>query len=394
MTALRTAIGRQPVAAMRGNHVLPIIARAGTTFMTALPRLFPDLTLTDDDQFLIRLNSVFSNIDPFATGYGPYPLAGTGYGNHPRYYQFDQRLPFEPMPKYDLSKAKNINDIVETRAAELVNRGQPLKVFWSGGIDSTLATAAILSQLKHEDQVQVYHTCESIRENPYFFDHIQKHNVSTVVWSDCWNQPFESDDLIVTGTSSDEITGSLDRSFFEKAYDQLQKPWQRFFSARGFGDLVERCEELFAQSHSPIETLFDARWWFYFYIRHTYFARKDWDLNLENDFANNTVQFFNSPEFDAWSVHNKSTVLGSEYRQYKMPFKQATACYWNNQDYVTNKEKDNSIYASLWTAKKLTVLGNHHLFIYQNKLRQYKKFVPASMPFVSKTQVMELLDAC
>lgn len=364
-------------------NILPTIARATPTFMAAFPHLFPELPLTTDDQFLIQLNSVFSNSKQFASG----------FGNHPRYYKFDQRLPFEPIAEHDLSTAKDLNTIVEQRAQEIVNSNSPVKVFWSGGIDSTLATAAILAQLKHPDQVEVYHTCESIRENPYFFDHIAKHNVNTVMWSDLWAKPFAPNDLVVTGTSSDEITGSLDRSFFDTFKDQLQLPWQQHFQSRGFSKLISRCEELFAGSHSPIKTVFDARWWFYFYIRHTYFARRDWDLNLENDFASNTVQFFNTPEFDAWAVHNKSSMIGTEYRHYKMALKQATACYWDNQGYIAKKEKENSYITSMWVTKKVAKLGHHHLFIYKNHQGDYVKFSPAQMPFVSKQQVMELLNA-
>ena len=360
---------------------LPDIAQATLTFTQSLPWLFPDLKLTEDDRFLITLNSVFSNRIMFPDG----------FANHPRYYKFNQRLPFEHIPEHDLSISKDIDTVVEHRAKELLNKNQPIKVFWSGGIDSTLATAALLSHAKHKDQISVYHTCESIRENPHFYDFILSHGVDTVMWSDSWSTPFNSNDLLVTGTSSDEITGSLDKSFYEKNHNQLSGNWRDYFKQNGFPHLIERCEELFSKSHSPIETLFDTRWWFYFYIRHTYFARRDWDLNLENNFASNVAQFFNCKEFDAWSVHNKHSIIGSKYSDYKMPFKQATNRYWQNNDYLVNKEKVNSYLTTMWMSKKVSAFSQHYLFIYKNADGDYVKFSPPQSPFVSKKQVLEAL---
>lgn len=358
---------------------IPVIAKASDAFMQSLPRLF-NAELTNDDKFLINLNGVFSSV-----------ANQDGHANQPRYYKFDQRLQFDSVAEHDLSTCDSLDDVVAARAEQILAQGKPLKVFWSGGIDSTLSTAALLAAAKHRDQITVYHTCESIRENHSFFDHILSHNVRTIMWSDVWNTPFHSNDVIVTGTSSDEITGSLDRSFYEQFANQLTSNWQDFFKQQGHSHLIERCEQLFAQSHAPIETVFDARWWFYFYIRHTNFARRDWSLNLENDFANNVVQFFNCPEFDAWSVHNKGTLIGNQYSDYKRPFKQATMPYWHNEQYLNTKEKVNSYLTVLWTSKKIAALGQHYLFIYKNQQGEYVKFTTPSLPFVSKQQVFEHL---
>jgi hypothetical protein len=362
---------------------LPIIAKATPTFMKALPWLFSELQLTPDDEFLVRLNSVFSTSSVYSTG----------YANHPRYYKFKQQLPFEPITEFDLSSSKPLDDVVATRALYIILQNRPLKVFWSGGIDSTLTTAAILANADYKDQISIYHTCESIRENPHFYDYILKHNVKTVMWSDYWGVPFEPNDIVVTGTSSDEITGSLDDSFYYTYQDQLSLPWQTHFEQRGFSNLIDRCQELFAQSHAPIETVFDARWWFYFYIRQPYYARRDWDVNLENDFSSAVVQFFNCPDFDAWAAHNKSTLVGPKYSDYKKPFKQATSVYWNNTDYINNKEKVNSYITSIWIRKKIALLNQHYLFIYADQQGNHHKFVPKQTPFVSKQQVLDALNA-
>ena len=348
--------------------------------MASLHWLFPDLTLTDDDKFLIELNSVFST----ATFYS------NGIANYPRYYKFNQRLPLEEVPQRDLSKPTPIRDAVENRALEILKKDKPINIFWSGGIDSTLMTCAFLEHAENKDQLTVYYTCESLKENPLFYDHIAKYNVKTVIWSDHWMDQFGTDDLVITGNGCDELTGSVDPSISDH-YDVLLTPWKTFFHEKGFSHLIERCELLFASSHSPIVTAFDARWWFYFYIRHTFYTRLDWDLNLSNDFASNSLSFYNSTDLDAWSVHFKETIKGSSWKEYKIPLKQEIHRYWKNDDYLFNKVKLNSFVARMYEQKRVALLNQRYLFIYKNK-DQYVRFSPAQMPFVSKQRVLEALN--
>ena len=305
------------------NVTLPILAKVTPAFVNLLPKLQKSNTeLTPDDKFLIQMNSIWSK----------HPNK-TGYSNQPRYYKFNQRITFDPIIGPELAKPESLSAVVENRAQEIVSKNNNIKLFWSGGIDSTLTVASILS-IARPDQIELYHTCESIRENPYFYDHIQKFNVRTTMWSDRWDTKFQPDDLIVTGTSADEITGSLDRSFYDEHRNWLNQPWQAFFKAQGADDLfITRCEQVFAEAQCPIATVFDARWWFYFYIRHTNFVRSDWDYNLENDFVNNTLPFFNSSNFDSWCIHNKSTLIGNKYSDYKRPFKEVIDQYWRNADF-------------------------------------------------------------
>lgn len=359
---------------------LPTLAKVTPAFINLLPKLQSNSELTTDDKFLIQLNSIWSK-----------DADKTGYTNQPRYYKFNQRITFDTTVSPEISKPNNLATIVENRAQQIVDKNSSIKLFWSGGIDSTLAVASILP-LANQDQIELYHTCESIRENPYFYDYIQKFNVRTTMWSDHWDTKFISNDLIVTGTSADEITGSMDRNFYDEHSVWLTQPWQVFFKAQGCNDLfITRCEQLFSESQSPIETVFDARWWFYFYIRHTNFARRDWNYNLENDFANNTVQFFNTPEFDSWCIHNKTTLMGTKYSDYKRPFKEIIHQYWPNQNFLDNKEKVNSSLSIHWILKKLAQFDQQYLFVYK-KDNGYRTFRPSQYPFVSLQDTLNSLQ--
>jgi hypothetical protein len=355
---------------------LPLIAKATPSFVN-----FLNTPLTEDDKFLFKLNTIWSNeADPI------------GYRNQPRYYKFNQHIVFDSAPDPKLTNSKPLNVLIEDRVNQLANKGKLIKMFWSGGIDSTLATAALLPAIKHKDQLEIYLTCESLRENPLFYDYIQQFNVRVRMWSDDWAIPFGPKDLVVTGTSADEITGSLDRSFYDKQKVWLNQPWQIFFKAQGFdAAFIERCEQLFSESQSPINTVFDARWWFYFYIRHTEFVRRDWGYNLENN-LNCVEAFYNTEEFDSWSLQNKESVIGSEYCNYKQPFKDVIHRYWPNKDFQLNKEKVTSNLSIQWVIKKMSILNQQYLFIYKNAKGEFKPFRPTQYPFVSKKDVLNCLE--
>jgi len=362
---------------------LPTVAKVDFSFINLIKRLYPDgAELTTDDKFLIDMNSIWST-----------SASAKGYANQPRFYKFNQRVQFDITDSPKKLAAADLSTVVQTRAQEIIKRDQPIKLFWSGGIDSTLTVSAILTEYKHTDQIELYHTCESIRENPYFYDYIKKFNVRTRMWSDDWVNKFDSQDLIITGTSSDEITGSLDRSFYDEYSTWLNQPWQIFFKTKGHSDsFITRCEQLFSESQSPIETVFDARWWFYFYIRHTHWARRDWDYNLENDFANNIVQFFNCDAFDSWSMLNKEQLIGSEYRHYKQPFKEIIYQYWDNKEFLVHKEKVNSPVSARWILKKMSKFNQQYLFIYKTNTGKYKPFKPSQYPFVSVNNTIAALE--
>jgi hypothetical protein len=138
--------------------------------------------------------------------------------------------------------------------------------------------------------------------------------------------------------------------------------------------------------------VFDARWWFYFYIRHTHWARRDWDYNLENDFANNIVQFFNCDAFDSWSMLNKEQLIGSEYRHYKQPFKEIIYQYWDNKEFLVHKEKVNSPVSARWILKKMSKFNQQYLFIYKTNTGKYKPFKPSQYPFVSVNNTIAALE--
>jgi len=286
---------------------------------------------------------------------------------------------------------KTLEELSQARAVELLSTNRPIKFFWSGGIDSTLALTYLLINLTTPDQITVMHTCESEDENPRYVDYIKSFGVELVSWSDSWAIPFAKDDLVVTGTTCDQLTASVDESFYHDHLTWLNRPWPEYFEFRGAGpELIARCQLLFGD----LTTTLEARWWFYFYIRHQFWTVKDWNLNLENGPGKNVVCFFDTAEFDAWSYTNRNRLfLDDTWKEYKGEFKQAIYQHWPDLDYRLNKTKQSSGYATMWSRKKMVKFDQQYLFMYQDRDGVAQLFQPRYWPLLNLDLILEDLDA-
>ena len=75
---------------------------------------------------------------------------------------------FAPIPT-DFSDAQSWEYCCYTRAEELWNIGKPITLFWSGGIDSTVAFLALRDTMAITDTLHIRYTQESIDEFPNLY---------------------------------------------------------------------------------------------------------------------------------------------------------------------------------------------------------------------------------
>lgn len=335
---------------------------------------------TSDDNYLVALNSMFSsNFDR------------TGTMNVPRVPGLDLRFKFaqERLPVL-VSGSMDLDTLCHTRAQEILAQNRPVSVFWSGGIDSTTALTYLLLNKQSADQIKVYHTCESLAEFPSYEKFIRSHGVELISWSDAWSTAFPADCLIVTGQSNDQLTASMDQTFYNKYSSWLHKPWQDFFRAQEQSSaMIDRSLQLFEACPVPIDTVLHARWWFYFYIRHSYWVTSDYNCNLEN--LGQTVCFYNTQEFDNWSMHNRHCLIGNSYQSYKQVFKDLIYQYWPDDHYRDNKIKTNSAMGEFWAMRKIIKFDQHYLFLYKNN-QQVQAFRPRHYPFLDIKQIQTELE--
>lgn len=333
----------------------------------------------EDALHLIEVNKMFSTSPDL-----------TGRTNIPRVRGFD--LPYDfhilkPADRFLNFNIPDLNTICHKRAREILAKDKNIKFFWSGGIDSTLALTYLLENLEPGNKLEVLHTCESLEENPLYPEHIKKFNVPLVSWSDAWETPFNADDYIITATTSDPLTASVDESFYFAHKDWLYKPWTDYFMHRGMSiEHISRFESKMILAFDDLllpKTTLGARWWFYNYIKFQYWQVRDWNYNLENGVGNNVESFFTSDELEAWAMRNYDSLFEvNEWASYKQPFKNLIYKYWPNKDFRKYKTKQNSRYALMWSWKKMNKFRQMYLFLYADKDQNFRSYTPTYFPFI------------
>jgi hypothetical protein len=291
---------------------------------------------------------------------------------------------------------KKINDITlydacRLHAKEIVDRNQPIVLFWSGGIDSTLAACFLLDYMKNSEQITIYYTPESLTENPRFVDYIKKFGVRMLRWDLEYKNLFAPDQIIVTGDGPDCLSGYIGPKFYNTNKEWLFNPWQDFFAFKGLTSTEISCIENIVNQHDidPVVKLCDMYWWFYMYITYQFPLCRVLALNLENLSKNNAIGFFDCDNTNQWSLANRAFI--SQYRsqhEYKQCFRDEIAKFWPNTEYVTNKPKVSSRQGPAWSQAKRLLHKQDFLFLYwQNG--QIKSYMPDHYPIFDREQILQ-----
>jgi hypothetical protein len=166
------------------------------------------------------------------------------------------------------------------------------------------------------------------------------------------------DGLMLNGHGGDEFVSSLDDSFYEKVGgDGLYKSWKDYFREQNQDSLIEFSENYFSNAGKPIETLLDARWWFYassksqvFQIADNFFLTNQKDTKIED-----TIGFYDNYEFEAFMYFNPELIIENrhDYRTHKNFMKKYIFEFDKNENYFVNKSKSNSIQFAWYTLKKI-----------------------------------------
>ena len=210
---------------------------------------------------LIDLNSIFSvnpagmPVDRTQTVPGPFAFAV-------------QRPWQAPVAK------QTFDEVMAQRVDYYIGTGEKLNLCWSGGIDSTCLLVGFLKHTTHQDQLRMLYSPFSVYENREFFEYLQKNYPALEMLDISGDVYLETvfDGIMINGHGGDEFTASLDKSFFDNiGYEVLHKPWQSLITDPA---LQEFCTEYFTLAQRPIDTVLEARWWFYAATKYKIFSSK------------------------------------------------------------------------------------------------------------------------
>jgi hypothetical protein len=295
---------------------------------------------------------------------------------------------YQRMPVYNDKFNKSISDICDERALELekkvLENNKKLMVQWSGGIDSTAVLVSILKNFSKEALEQVEVACSHIsimENNTFFLNHI--HNKVKIVHNN-WKFKSDSDFYFVDGEPGDFLFGSefCINQFMSRYPTKTYEKWSSNMSIlrqlfkhkenMSFSNwfLNEQIEN-FNNVNVPVETVMDFFWWINFDNRWSvksygkiisYLDYSDMNKDSINLIMNNGINFFNTLDFQQWSMSKNNTEekIIKSIIDYKMPLKKYIYEFDNNEFYLNFKTKvnSNSLYPKYSLEKPILILDN------------------------------------
>jgi hypothetical protein len=276
----------------------------------------------------------------------------------------------------------SIAEVFELTVNEISTTKQKINLLWSGGIDSTAMVVSFLKHSESLDQLRIIHSVASRKENPYFFLLLQQYPQLEVIemGGDYYMEKI-LDGIVVNGAAADDLLASIDESFLQDVGTiRLNQSWKDFFLKKTKSvEFVNYCEEFFGRSKRPIDTVLEARWWFYMICKMSAESHSGGILTPGNV---TVVSFYNSQRFEDYMYFNTDKILpGKKYNSYKQFIKDYILEFDNNPHYNKHKLKENSGQLALYKKKK-DILQNTQSIIYLND--GARVFVD-SLPFLSES---------
>jgi hypothetical protein len=267
----------------------------------------------------------------------------------PDIFQYARGAEYLPDFLREKSRSRTWQECCHHRAEELLrlNRDQYL-LSWSGGIDSTVMLVAMLEVWPEEalKRTKVWMSHSSFYENPAFFDQFVSRFSLASSMAEVSEDLLSGDTLLVTGELGDQLFGSdimgpaaealgdgvLRRNYQDWAAKVIDC-WNRI---PGSGNaLFERFEPIVAECPFPVRTVFDFFWWFNFsqkwqHVKFRFMEDRSWNLNAR--YGEKVLHFFDTPDFQRWSIANHDMKIGKGWSSYKHAAKEYIFAFTKNRE--------------------------------------------------------------
>ena len=272
-------------------------------------------------------------------------------------------------PQLDHRSTQSFSEVTDSRATDIkqtmLQQNQELAVFWSGGIDSTVALSAIVKNFSSADlkNVTVFANNQSYFENPIFYHSvIEKYQLQTVNFKN-----FSGDDIqklveryIVTdGEPADKLwivnsvfkfesmhgSGSSEKPLLETA-DKFINFLAGYMSVNQAHEYYQSLMQNINEAEIEISTVGDLFWWINFnfhwvdhlLIWYQQFPNKSTEAYKQ--YKKNYKPWYNSDEYQSWSLSDLPKSIQHDRQDlYKMPAKQYIYDLVRDPFYLNYKSK-------------------------------------------------------
>ena len=309
--------------------------------------------------------------------------------NRMYFYRFITNDRFDFLTKYSLidwkpcgeaispqvfSMSYDINELIDCRARELLDKGKKIYVLYSGGVDSTTVVTALLKNKLRDEQVEVVGTKESVKENLFFADFLSKHHIPFHVLD--WHNimPFiesQNDYIVTNGWGADQLfhfgMASWRPELFNKDWvegtkivysERGQYDYWRY-NANSIEILRDYLDHVFP---APIRTFSYYCWFWNFCMKYT-FIRNVTSMEANTEYLRqNNYPFFITTDFSNWAASRWEWFLHNSYaepRCYKPELKAYTVDFTKDESFwdMTKTQSWDPMYETV-TKSRLTVIDD------------------------------------
>ena len=336
-------------------------------------------TNANNYNYLVDINKIFS------TSPNGHPIDRTGFASCPVEFHID-RVWTVP------TQQKTLDQAFRERVSKLTSSQQKINIMWSGGIDSTAMVTAFLKHAEDKNQLRILYSPWSTYEHPGYIDFIKKsHNIELVDISGDIYVNTQFDGIFITGDGGDELNASLDESFFTNhGYEAMFTSWKDFFYKQNSDDkFINFCENHFSQSGREINTVLEARWWFYTICKNNFILRCK-QLPFFVDYTNFNVDivqgFYNCCEYEEFIYWNTDQIIsGPEYKFWKQHLKSYCYEFDGFENWYNTKSKFTSSQTGRYSSKKIILKNLEVIMI----LSDNTLLKTPNLPFLSHKEYKE-----
>jgi hypothetical protein len=339
----------------------------------------------EEHNFLVDINKIFQS------GKSRFGIVDrTGSIKQPLNYHI-------PRPWKMPTQCFTIDQATELMVKEFKSINTKINIMWSGGIDSTFTITSFLKYHNDLSQIRILYSPWSTYEHPEYLEFLKKFpqieliNIGKIGNEDYLNTR-ALDGCFVLGEGGDESHAQPDEGFFKQYGAEIFRTrWIDFFRQHNSDEkFIDFCLNFFQKSGREINTVLEARWWFYhsckFYS--TFFETK-WPYFFcgYDDFdPSRLITFFDSDHYLNFIYYNIDKIMpGTEFCEWTQL--QKDYCY--KFDHLENWHKTHKKITSLqiieYNYKKLALLDRRWIMI----LNDGTRISTPNLPFFSAREFHE-----
>lgn len=246
---------------------------------------------------------------------------------------------------------KTFEELCHEKILNILSLDSEIGVLFSGGIDSTLITCLLLEHIKPSDKsrIKFFYNDSSIVENKQFLNRYIINNFETGSSWDFENWVSNDNRCMLTGECADNLFGSLYvKTVIERFNDPLiiNKPYQPVIEklwknklGKNFDSIYQKFVELSLQCPFKISTVHDWFWWLNFTMKWQAVIYRIYSHTDLSKTKNKIIHFFNSENFQKWSLTNPDLKVKNNWTSYKWIMKDMIYRFDGDDDYRINKVK-------------------------------------------------------